>query len=139
MRNARKHSAYLQPHWMPRKRAQARMSSPSDAPKSDIQRRAAIRKDHLDNYLRLGLGSVIQLRYSHAKSNFFERCPRIRKDGSRGKQLDAANPLFIETSRHAIREEARTLEGHPAVVGAQTASEIRDSSEPSYTPAMRAA
>ena len=111
----------------------------NDAPKSDIRRRAAIRKDHLDNYLRLGLGSVIQLRYSHAKSNFFERCPRIRKDGSRGKQLDAANPLFVETSRHAIREEARTLEGHPAVVGAQTASEIRDSSEPSYTPAMRAA
>jgi len=111
----------------------------NDMPKPDIARRVAVRKDRLDRYLRLGLGSVIQLRYSHNSGIPLDRYRRVRKDGTLARQVDAANAEFVEIGRHAIREEARTLDGHPAVVGVQTASEIRDSSEPSYTPEMRAA
>lgn len=69
-----------------------------------------------------------------------KKFPRVRKDGSANRgALDAANPQARAACSRCGAAAARTLGRHPAVVGVQVESEIRDGTHPSFTPEMTAA
>ena len=112
-----------------------------DCPVSDavLQKRIADRKARLDRYLRDGIGSIEQVQLAHRKE-YAERFPRINRDGTKDmKQVDASNAEFLSSVRKGVALEARTLKGHPAIIGMQTSSEVRDHSHPSFTPETAAA
>ena len=69
-----------------------------------------------------------------------EKFPRRRKNGTaNASSLDAACPSVREASARAAAAAARSLARHPAVIGVQVESEIRDGAHPSFTPEMAAA
>lgn len=98
----------------------------------------AWRNAYLDRCLKDGI-SVFQHDYFASNKELVERFPRIMRNGKPNlRNLDASNPKAVEIlcrAATALGEVCR----HPAVVGYQDQSEIRDRGHPSFTPEMRAA
>ena len=96
------------------------------------------RNAYLDRCLRDGIG-VFQHDYFAANRELIERFPRVMRNGKPNfRNLDASNPEAGEIlcrAATALGEVCR----HPAVIGYQDQSEIRDNGHPSFTPEMRAA
>lgn len=109
-----------------------------DAPVADMEKRQASWKTYLDACEKAGVGMIQQCPFAHDKwlgANY----PRINRDGTKNKRnIDVSQPEALARSRRAAETLGRSC-AHPAVIGIQNASEIRDGCHPSFTPEMRAA
>ena len=96
-------------------------------------------KAYLDRCLADGISVMSQYDIGRRKQ-IRAKFPRIRKDGTPNPgALDAANPQARAIGTRAGAAAARVLGRHPAVVGIQVESEIRDGTHPSFSPEMAAA
>ena len=95
-------------------------------------------RDYLDRCLADGVSVMPRFTSGH-HAPLCKKFPRRRKDGTNSSALDVANPTVRDICTRAAAAEARILAAHPAVVGVQVASEIRDGAHPSFTPEMAAA
>lgn len=110
----------------------------ADAPVKDIEKRQQQWKAYLDHCAANGIGLIQQCPF--AWDQWLRKTyPRINRDGSEDQRnLDAANPEALARSLRGAETLGRSC-AHPAVIGIQNATEIRDACHPSFTPAMRAA
>lgn len=109
-----------------------------DCPRVFDGEKAAQLKLYLDKCLEDGIGVMPRMSFPHDPW-LMKRYPRILKDGSASlKNIDASNPEAARRILNAVACVAKRTD-HPAVVGFQNMSEVRDHSHPSFTPEMRAA
>jgi len=106
-----------------------------DAPVADFDRFCEKRRNRLDYIGSLGLTLFEQPPYAHNPA-MAKRYQRVNRDGSEAKRKnnpDAANTEYQAIIRRAFETEAKSIAGHPTVFGLQTASEVRDFSQISFT------
>ena len=95
-------------------------------------------KAYLDQCLKDGVAVMPRNEFPHS-AWLRKMYPRINKDGSHDERnADISNPEPLGRVLRGIACIAERCR-HPAVIGIQNQSEIRDRSHPSFTPEMRAA
>ena len=110
----------------------------ADAPAKGMEKHQEAWRAYLDECAANGIGMIQQCPFASDKW-LSSAYPRIRRDGSKNtRNLDASNPDALARSIRAAEALGRFC-AHPAVIGIQNASEIRDRCHPSFTPEMRAA
>ena len=94
---------------------------------------AAITEKHqlMDRILADGCDYIEQLPVATTRS-FVKMHPRIRKDGSEHLNLDIADPETFKEAMKMTDIIISSISNHPACLGVEPSSEVRDGSRPSY-------
>ena len=96
-------------------------------------RSVAARKEWMDAVLAKGLDYVEQVSIPQHRT-FVAKYPRILKDGSEHKFADMSWSVAMDAALKGVRTAAKTIERHPACIGVEPSSEVRDHSCPSFRP-----
>ena len=89
------------------------------------------RKRWMDDVLADGLDYVEQLAIPQ-DGLFREKFPRILRDGSVYPYADMGFPAAMAAAMKGARATARSIARHPACIGVEPSSEVRDHSRPSF-------
>jgi len=94
-------------------------------------RSAAERKKWMDDVSAVGLDYMEQLAIPQRRE-FVALYPRINRDGSACDNADMGWEVAMTAAVRGVRLAAESLKRHPACIGIEPSSEVRDHSRPSF-------